>query len=113
MNGRTIRGKQAKAVQPERLSLETPKGEAIVCTRRRLREGDPKRSPRHRRVVTKVTDFWDNPTEVTRFDVDQVVQTLMSNNAYTISDHIEGKQFLALAKFLLIDLEGYGNAKAA
>ena len=55
----------------------------------------------------------DNPTEVTRFDVDQVVQTLMSNNAYTISDHIEGKQFLALVKFLLIDLEGYGNAEAA
>lgn len=33
----------------------------------------------------------DNPTEITRFDVDTVVSTLMSNNAYTITDNIEGE----------------------
>lgn len=32
----------------------------------------------------------DNPTEMTRYDVDQVIQTLAGNNAYTISDNIEG-----------------------
>lgn len=32
----------------------------------------------------------DNPTEISRSDVDTVVQTLMGNNAYTISDNIEG-----------------------
>lgn len=33
----------------------------------------------------------DNPTEITRSDVDEVIKTLASNNAYTISDHIEGE----------------------
>jgi N4-gp56 family major capsid protein len=33
----------------------------------------------------------DNPTEITRFDVDGVVQTLLGNNAYTILDNIEGE----------------------
>jgi N4-gp56 family major capsid protein len=33
----------------------------------------------------------DNPTEITRVDVDTVVQTLMTNNAYTIMDNIEGE----------------------
>jgi N4-gp56 family major capsid protein len=33
----------------------------------------------------------DNPTELTRADVDTVVRTLLSNNAYTILDNIEGE----------------------
>lgn len=33
----------------------------------------------------------DNPTEITRADVDTVVRTLLTNNAYTISDYIEGE----------------------
>lgn len=33
----------------------------------------------------------DNPTEITRYDVDTVVQTLLTNNAYTILDNIEGE----------------------
>ena len=32
----------------------------------------------------------DNPTELTRSDVDDVVRTLLGNNAYTILDNIEG-----------------------
>ena len=32
----------------------------------------------------------DNPTEMVRSDVDAVIQTLAGNNAYTISDNIEG-----------------------
>ena len=51
----------------------------------------------------------DNPTEITRFDVDGVVQTLLGNNAYTILDNIEGEdkfgRFCAEVKSLLIDLE--------
>lgn len=33
----------------------------------------------------------DNPTEITRSDVDTVVRTLLNNNAYTILDNIEGQ----------------------
>ena len=33
----------------------------------------------------------DNPTEVTRSDVDTVVRTLLNNDAYTIMDNIEGE----------------------
>jgi hypothetical protein len=33
----------------------------------------------------------DNPTEITREDVDTVIRTLAGNNAYTISDNIEGE----------------------
>ena len=33
----------------------------------------------------------DNPTEVTRADVDEIVRTLLNNNAYTIMDNIEGE----------------------
>ena len=33
----------------------------------------------------------DNPTEITRSDVDEVVRTLLNNNAYTIMDNIEGE----------------------
>ncbi len=32
----------------------------------------------------------DNPTEIARSDVDEVIKTLMGNDAYTISDSIEG-----------------------
>jgi N4-gp56 family major capsid protein len=32
----------------------------------------------------------DNPTEIARGDVDEVIKTLAGNNAYTISDSIEG-----------------------
>jgi N4-gp56 family major capsid protein len=32
----------------------------------------------------------DNPTEITRADVDTVIRTLQNNDAYTISDYIEG-----------------------
>jgi N4-gp56 family major capsid protein len=33
----------------------------------------------------------DNPTEITRSDVDTVIRTLADNNAYTIADNIEGE----------------------
>lgn len=33
----------------------------------------------------------DNPTEITRSDVDVVVRALLNNNAYTIMDNIEGE----------------------
>lgn len=33
----------------------------------------------------------DNPTEITRSDVDNVVRTLLNNDAYTIMDNIEGE----------------------
>lgn len=33
----------------------------------------------------------DSPTEITRSDVDVIVRTLLSNNAYTIMDKIEGE----------------------
>jgi len=33
----------------------------------------------------------DNPTEITRSDVNEVVRTLLNNNAYTIMDNIEGE----------------------
>lgn len=33
----------------------------------------------------------DNPTEISRSDVDEVVRTLLNNNAYTIMDNIEGE----------------------
>ena len=33
----------------------------------------------------------DIPTEITRSDVDEVVRTLLDNNAYTIMDNIEGE----------------------
>ncbi len=33
----------------------------------------------------------DNPTELTRSDVDEVVRALLGNNAYTILDNIEGE----------------------
>ena len=33
----------------------------------------------------------DNPTEISRSDIDEVIRTLASNNAYTIAEHIEGE----------------------
>lgn len=33
----------------------------------------------------------DNPTEITRSDIDEVVRTLLDNDAYTIMDNIEGE----------------------
>ena len=33
----------------------------------------------------------DNPTEMTRSDVDEVIRTLADNNAYTIADNIRGE----------------------
>jgi N4-gp56 family major capsid protein len=33
----------------------------------------------------------DVPSEITRYDIDGVVQTLLTNNAYTILDNIEGE----------------------
>ena len=39
----------------------------------------------------------DNPTEITRSDVDEVVRTLLYNNAYTIMDNIEGKDMFGTA----------------
>ncbi len=42
----------------------------------------------------------DNPTEITRSDVDEVVRTLLDNNAYTIMD-----RHIVHVKFSLIDLE--------
>jgi hypothetical protein len=33
----------------------------------------------------------DNPTEITRSDVDTVIRTLADNNAYTIADYIGGE----------------------
>jgi len=34
----------------------------------------------------------DNPTEITRGDVNEVVRTLLNNDAYTIMDNIEGER---------------------
>lgn len=51
----------------------------------------------------------DSPTEITRDDVNDVVRTLLSNNAYTILDNITGEDRFgrncAEVKFSLIDLE--------
>jgi len=51
----------------------------------------------------------DNPTEITRSDVDTVIRALLNNNAYTIMDNIEGEdkfgKMCAEVKFSLIDLE--------
>jgi hypothetical protein len=40
--------------------------------------------------VNKVIGL-DNPTEITRADVETVVRSLLNNNAYTIMDNIEGE----------------------
>lgn len=62
----------------------------------------------------------DNPTELTRSDVDSVIRTLANNNAYTIADNIEGEDrfgtapvrdaYFALGSTQLIgDLENVGG----
>ena len=33
----------------------------------------------------------DNPTNISRSDIDEVIRTLATNNAYTIAEHIEGE----------------------
>jgi len=63
----------------------------------------------------------DNPTEITRSDVDTIIATLANNNAYTIMDNIEGQdkfgKLCAEVKSWVIDLEARwgnkGQAKAA
>lgn len=59
----------------------------------------------------------DNPTEITRSDVDEVVRTLLSNNAYTIMDNIEGKDMFGTAPvrdafFALCNTDLTGNLDA-
>ncbi len=58
----------------------------------------------------------DVPTEITRSDVATVVQTLLSNNAYTIMDVIGGQdkfgRICAEVKSLLIDLEALRGDRA-
>lgn len=59
----------------------------------------------------------DNPTEITRSDVDEVVRTLLSNNAYTIMDYIEGEDKFGTAPvrdayFALCSTQLTGNLDA-
>jgi N4-gp56 family major capsid protein len=63
----------------------------------------------------------DNPTEITRTDIDEVIKTLADNNAYTIAMHIEGEDKFgkqnawgacAEVKLSLIDLEALRGDRA-
>lgn len=59
----------------------------------------------------------DNPTEITRSDVDSVVRTLLNNNAYTIMDNIEGEDKFGTAPvrdayFALCSTQLTGNLDA-
>lgn len=57
----------------------------------------------------------DNPTEITRSDVDTAIRTLVNNNAYTISDMIEGEDRLTIQgdlKVSLIDMEAQAGDMA-
>ncbi len=61
----------------------------------------------------------DNPTEMTRSDVDDIVKTLLSNDAKTVLDNIEGEDKFGTApkvdgrvKFPLIDLEALRGYRA-
>jgi len=59
----------------------------------------------------------DNPTEITRTDVDAVVRTLLNNNAYTIMDNIEGEDKFGTAPvrdayFALCSTQLTGNLDA-
>lgn len=59
----------------------------------------------------------DNPTEITRADVDEVVRTLLNNNAYTIMDNIEGEDKFGTAPvrdayFALTSTQMTGNLDA-
>jgi N4-gp56 family major capsid protein len=59
----------------------------------------------------------DSPTEITRADVDEVVRTLLNNNAYTIMDNIEGEDKFGTAPvrdayFALTSTQMTGNLDA-
>lgn len=59
----------------------------------------------------------DNPTEITRTDVDTVVRALLFNNAYTIMDNIEGQDKFGTAPvrdayFALCSTQLVGNLDA-
>lgn len=59
----------------------------------------------------------DNPTEITRVDVDEVVRTLLNNNAYTVLDNIEGEDRFGTAPvrdayFALASTQLTGNLDA-
>ena len=59
----------------------------------------------------------DNPTEITRADVDTVVRSLLNNNAYTIMDNIEGEDKFGTAPvrdayFALTSTQLTGNLDA-
>lgn len=61
----------------------------------------------------------DNPTEITRSDIDGVVRSLLGSNAYTILDNIEGDDKFGTApklngrfKSSLIDLEALRGDRA-
>jgi len=59
----------------------------------------------------------DNPTEITRSDVDEVVRTLLNNDAYTIMDNIEGEDKFGTAPvrdayFALCSTQLTGNLDA-
>jgi len=59
----------------------------------------------------------DNPTEITRADVDEVVRTLLNNDAYTVMDNIEGEDKFGTAPvrdayFALASTQLTGNLDA-
>lgn len=59
----------------------------------------------------------DNPTEITRTDVDTIVRSLLNNNAYTIMDNIEGEDKFGTAPvrdayFALCSTQLTGNLDA-
>jgi hypothetical protein len=58
----------------------------------------------------------DNPTEITRSDVDTVVRTLRGNNAYSFLTGVEGEDRFgeqsAEVKFWVIDLDTRQGDKA-
>lgn len=52
-----------------------------------MRDGRNDHPPRNRLISNRL----DNPTEITRSDVDTVVRTLRGNNAYSFVDGIDGE----------------------
>lgn len=59
----------------------------------------------------------DNPTEITRTDVDEVVRTLLNNDAYTVLDNMEGEDKFGTAPvrdayFALCSTQLTGNLDA-
>jgi N4-gp56 family major capsid protein len=59
----------------------------------------------------------DNPTEITRSDVDTVIRALLNNNAYTVLDNIEGEDKFGTAPvrdayFALCSTQLTGNLDA-